>query len=191
MRFSFRPLLTALLLTAIVSVAGCTTPGADLPPVPVAQSDEYKLGAGDQVRVITFSEEQLTGDFRVNDSGDIALPLIGPVHAEGLTTKQLKERVVQVLLQKNLYRNPSVAVEIISYRPVFVLGEVAKPGQYPYQAGMSVITSVAVAGGFTYRAVTDTASIVRNTDGKPTEYRAGRETPLQPGDVVTIYERRF
>jgi polysaccharide biosynthesis/export protein len=74
---------------------------------------------------------------------------------------------------------------------VFVLGEVAKPGQYPYQPGMSMLTAVAVAGGFTYRAVENTASVVRDTNGKPEEFRIGRETLLRPGDVMTIYERHF
>jgi polysaccharide export outer membrane protein len=143
------------------------------------------------VRIITFSDEQLTGDFRVNDSGNIALPLLGPVHAQGLTTNQLEGQVAEALRAKNLYRDPSVAVEVISYRPVFVLGEVSKPGQFSYQPGMSVITSVAVAGGFTYRAVDDMASVVRDVDGKPEEFRATRQTLLRPGDVVTIYERHF
>ena len=191
MQFTSRPSLTALLLTGLLAVAGCGAPGGDLPPIPTAQSDDYHLGAGDQVRIITFSDEQLTGDFRVNDSGNIALPLLGPVRAQGLTTNQLEGRVAQALKDKNLYRDPSVAVEVISYRPVFVLGEVSKPGQYPYQPGMSVLTSVAVAGGFTYRAVKDTASVVRDVNGKPEEFRADRETPLRPGDVVNIYERHF
>ena len=188
---SLRPWLTAMLLTGLLSVTGCGTPGDDLPPVPTAQNEDYRLGAGDQVRIITFSDEQLTGEFRVNDSGNIALPLVGPVHAEGLTTNQLEGRVAQALKQKNLYRDPSVAVEVISYRPVFVLGEVNKPGQFPYQPGMSVLTAVAIAGGFTYRAVDDMAGVVRTVDGKPEEFRAERQTLLRPGDVVTIYERHF
>ena len=191
MQFKLRSLFTALLLTGVLAVTGCGTPAGDLPPVPATQAGDYHLGAGDQVRIITFSDDQLTGDFRVNDSGDIALPLLGPVHAAGLTTAQLEKRVADTLKQKNLYRDPSVAVEVISYRPVFVLGEVAKPGQYPYQPGMSVLTSVAVAGGFTYRAVQDTASVVRDMSGKPEEFRAERQTLLHPGDVVTIYERHF
>ncbi|WP_239002876.1 polysaccharide biosynthesis/export family protein [Rhodovastum atsumiense] len=153
--------------------------------------EDYKLGPGDQIRIITFSDEQLTGDFRVNDSGTIALPLLGQVRAAGLTTNQLADEVAATLRSKNLYRDPSVAVEIIAYRPVFVLGEVTRPGQYPYQPGMSVVTAVAVAGGFTYRAVEDSASIVRLQDGKATEYRAGRQSLVQPGDVITIFERRF
>lgn len=191
MQSSLRSLLTAALLTGILIISGCSSPVADLPQVPQVQNEDYHLAAGDQVRIITFSDEQLTGDFRVNDGGNIALPLLGPVHAEGLTTNQLERKVVQTLQQKNLYRDPSVAVEVISYRPVFVLGEVAKPGQYPYQPGMSVVTAVAVAGGFTYRAVQDTASIVRITKGKSEEFKADRESLVRPGDVITIFERRF
>ena len=191
MQSSLRSLLTAVLLTGILIISGCSSPVADLPQVPQVQNEDYHLAAGDQVRIITFSDEQLTGDFRVNDSGNIALPLLGPVHAEGLTTNQLERKVVAALQQKNLYRDPSVAVEVISYRPVFVLGEVAKPGQYPYQPGMSVVTAVAIAGGFTYRAVQDTASIVRITKGKSEEFKADRESLVRPGDVITIFERRF
>ncbi len=84
-----------------------------------------------------------------------------------------------------------MVVEVIAYRPVFILGEVSKPGQYPFQPGMTVLTAVAVAGGFTYRAVEDYASVLRNTGDKPVEGRAVGATLLAPGDVVTIYERVF
>ena len=78
-----------------------------------------------------------------------------------------------------------------SYRPIFVLGEVSKPGQYPYQPGMTVVTAVAVAGGFTYRAVKDYASVVRTLDGVAVEGKAVRQGFVQPGDVITVFERRF
>ena len=91
----------------------------------------------------------------------------------------------------NLVRNPSVAVEIIAYRPIYVLGEVNKPGQYPYQPGMTVVTAVAVAGGFTYRAVQSYASVVRTSDGAAMEGRATRQDFVRPGDVITVFERRF
>jgi polysaccharide export outer membrane protein len=95
------------------------------------------------------------------------------------------------LQRGGLVRAPSVSVEVIRYRPVFVLGEVNKPGEFPYQPGMTLLAAVALAGGFTYRAVETTASVVRTQDGRTTEGRAGRETALQPGDVVTVFERRF
>ena len=84
-----------------------------------------------------------------------------------------------------------MAVEVIEYRPIFVLGEVAKPGQFPYQPGMTVVTAVAVAGGFTYRAIEDYAGVVRTDNGTAMEGRAARNSFLRPGDVITVFERRF
>jgi polysaccharide export outer membrane protein len=175
----------------VVLLAGCSGPGADLAPLPPPESTDYHLGPGDQLRVITFGDEPLTGEFRVNDSGNIALPLLGSVHAAGLTSGGLEQAVADALQRANLMRQPSVSVEIIAYRPIFVLGEVNHPGQFPYQPGMTVVSAVAVAGGFTYRATDDYASIVRSIDGKAVEGKALRQDYVQPGDVITIFERRF
>jgi len=169
----------------------CGGPGSDLAPLPNGKAGPYGLGPGDQVRIITFGEENLTGEFRVNDSGNIALPLVGAVHAAGLTSGQLETAVAAALRRGNLVQHPSVAVEIIVYRPIFVLGEVNKPGQYPYQPGMTVVTAVAVAGGFTYRAIEGYAAVVRNVGGIAVEGRVDRQAFVQPGDVITVFERRF
>ena len=88
-------------------------------------------------------------------------------------------------------RNPSVSIEITEYRPVFVLGEVTHPGQITYQPGMTVLSSIAIAGGYTYRAVEDYASVVRTVDGDSVEGKASRQAPVQPGDVITVFERKF
>lgn len=186
MRLS-RVLLSAV---AVVALSGCV-PGRDLPPLPPVATTEYRLGPGDVVRLITFGEDQLTGEFRVSDGGAVALPLVGPVHAAGLTPAQLEHAVAEALRRGALLRDPSVSAEVIAYRPIFVLGEVNKPGQYPYQPGMTLVSAAAVAGGFTYRAVDDYASVVRTTNGTAIEGRAMRQSFLQPGDVVTVYERRF
>ncbi len=178
--------LPALLLLA----AGCT-PGANLAALPPYTNDAYTLGAGDQIRIITFGEDQLTGDFRVDDRGNIALPLLGSVHAAGLTPEGLDTQITGELKRRSLLRDPSIAVEVVSYRPVYILGEVAKPGQYAYQPGMTMLTTVAVAGGFTYRGVQDHASVVRTINNQAV---AGNVTPLSyiaPGDVINVYERRF
>lgn len=182
-----RRLVLGLTLLAAASCA----PGGDLPPLPPLSDAAYRLGPGDQVRIITFGEQQLTGDFKVSDSGVIALPLLGPIQASGLTSRQLADVIAVELKRRKLFRDPSVVVEISAYRPIFILGEVSKPGQYPYQPGMTVLTAVAVAGGFTYRAVQDDASVLRSNGGKPEEGLATGATLLQPGDVVTIFERRF
>jgi polysaccharide biosynthesis/export protein len=179
------------MLTETIQIQGCAKYAEGLPPISDVNAGEYHLGPGDQVRILTFGEEQLTGEFRVNARGDIALPLVGNVHTAGLTPDQLEDATKELLMRSRLYKNPSVTVEVINYRPVFVLGEVARPGQYPYQPGMTVLTAAAVAGGFTYRAVDDVFSILRTIDGKATEGRAERRSLVQPGDVITVYERRF
>ena len=210
-------------LLPILVLAACS-PGSDLPMLPPVSSTDYRLGAGDAVRIITFGEDSLTGEFRVNDSGSIALPLLGPIRSAGQTPAELEKSVMSALKRANLLRNPSVSVEVVTYRPIFVLGEVNRPGQYPYQPGMTVVTAAAVAGGFTYRAVEGYASVVRTpvstpmgttptettptgttptgttptgttptgtTMGDPIEGKAVRHAYVQPGDVITILERRF
>jgi len=184
-------LTRACRMLLMLVLAGCGGPGRDLPPIPETEPGAYHLGPGDQIRIITLGEDRLTGAFRVNDSGAIALPLLGTVPAAGLTTAELEQALSAALVKAQLIVDPSVAVEVEAYRPIFVLGEVNKPGQYPYQSGMTVVTAVAVAGGFTYRAVEDRAGIVRSIEGKAIEGRAERQTYVQPGDVITIYERRF
>ncbi len=176
---------------ALLALASCGGPGSDLPLLPATGPVDYSLGPGDQVRIITFGEDTLTGEFRVNDSGNIALPLVGAVHAAGLTSAGLGSAVAAALRAANLVREPSVAVEVIAYRPIYVLGEVNKPGQYSYQPGMTVVTAVAVAGGFTYRAIDDYAAIVRTIEGKAVESKATRQSYVQPGDAITVFERRF
>ncbi len=143
------------------------------------------------VRLITFGEDTLTGEFRVSDSGTIALPLVGVLQAAGLSPDALGAQVQQALVKANLLKAPSISVEVIAYRPIFVLGEVNKPGQYPYQPGMTMVTAAAVAGGFTYRAVDDYAAVVRTRNGVAAEGKVYRQTFVQPGDVITIFERRF
>jgi polysaccharide biosynthesis/export protein len=176
---------------AACTLAGCGGEGSDLPLLPSPDIAGYRLGAGDKVRIITFGEEQLTGEFRVNDSGMIALPLVGSVKAAGLTSAELETAVGEALVKAGLLRKPSVTSEIIEYRHIYVLGEVNKPGEYAYQPGMTVLGAVAVAGGFTYRAITGYVGIVRTQGGQATEGRAMRDGFVQPADVVTVYERRF
>lgn len=179
-----------LAMTALV-LTGCGEPGGDLKPLPPVQTGHYTLGPGDKVRIITFGTRQLTGTFTVSDSGTISVPLLGEVRAAGLTAPQLQDEVIRKLKKSGMYRNPSVAVEVKQYRPIFILGEVKNPGQYPYQPGMTILTAVAIAGGFTYRAVKNTFSVIRTNDDKSLEGRASRDTPLAPGDVITVFERHF
>lgn len=182
--------LPAVLLALLV---GCA-PGRNLEPLAEYKAQGYRLGGGDQVRIITYGEDQLTGEFRVDDQGRIALPLLGSIQAAGLLPSDLDAAISAELRRRKLLRDPSVSVEVLAYRPVFILGEVARPGQYPFQPGMTVVTAVAVAGGYTYRGVQDYASIVRTTGNTGGEAAEGKVLPrsfVAPGDVITIFERRF
>lgn len=179
-----------LTLASGLMLTGCD-PGANLPTLPGYSAGQYQLGPGDQVRLIVFGAEQLSGQFRVDDHGTLALPLLGNVEARGLSPAQLASRLARALDRGQYVRNPSVSVEIVSYRPIYVLGEVARPGQYPYQPGMTMLTAVAVAGGFTYRAIEDEAADIRTIDGVAREGRIEPSTLLAPGDVVKVFERHF
>ena len=181
---------TILMLAGLLATAACT-PGADMAPLPDYAPGAYRLGGGDQIRVITFGSDQLSGQFHVNDQGEVAMPLVGNIAAGGMTPSEFGTKLETTLLKQKFLREPRVSVEVLAYRQIFVLGEVARPGQYAYSPGMTMLTAVAVAGGFTYRAVQAYASDVRTAGGTAVEGKITPATFLAPGDVVNIYERHF
>jgi polysaccharide export outer membrane protein len=178
------------LFACAITLAGCA-PGADLPPVPKAYSGPYLLGPGDEVRIITFGDATLSGNFAVDESGHISLPLLGQVKAGGLTTDALQAAVMEQLQSRKLFNAPSVVIEVATRRPVFVLGEVQRPGRYSYEPGMTVTSAVAIAGGFTYRAVKARVEVSRQTEQGSVKGQADPDAPVQAGDVVTVLERHF
>lgn len=157
-----------------------------------AQGDQegYRLGTGDKVKVTVFGHEDLSGESDVDSTGNLTLPLIQTVKAGGLTVQEL-ERSIVAKLSPDYLKNPRVSVEVISNRPFFILGEVHKPGSYPYVNNMTVVTAVAVAGGFTYRADTDEVYITRATDKGKIKQPADQNTPVLPGDIIEVPERFF
>ena len=186
-----RILLALGIVAAMLS--GCAGP-EDLPALEQdsASAESYRLDTGDQLRVTVFNQAQLTGDYKVGADGTISMPLIGEISARGQTTGELEQALVQRLsVEKNLLVNPSVNVQVEAYRPFFILGEVRNPGQYPCPSGTNVLSAVATAGGFTYRARTDAVSITRKVGTDLMEGRADRNSVVQPGDVIYVYERYF
>jgi polysaccharide export outer membrane protein len=149
------------------------------------------LGPGDEVRIITFGDTSLSGNFSVDEGGHISMPLLGLVQASGLTTEALQTEIISELKTKKLYLAPSVVIEVATRRPVFVLGEVQRPGQYPYEPGMTIDSAVAVAGGFTYRAVKARVEVKRQEPGHAMRGQADPDAAVQPGDVITVLERHF
>lgn len=150
----------------------------------------YALGPGDGIRVLVFGETDLSGDFNISTNGTVALPLVGPVQAAGRTPGELAAAIAQTLSPDYL-RDPRVSVEVLQYRPFFILGEVKAPGSYPYAADINVRSAAALAGGYTYRAKEGHAYITRTVDGKPSRRKVEPDARVLPGDIIEVPERFF
>lgn len=186
-------LIATMVLAALPSCAaaeGTDTLAAAQPAAAKALDSSYTLGSGDKLRVIVFGEDDLGGEYVVDDSGFVRLPLIGQITAGGRTVRQLEEDVAAKLGAKYL-KDPRVSIEVVSHRPFYIIGEVNKPGEYPFVTGMSVLNAVAMAGGYTYRANESSVYIRRKGSKEEEKYPADDSTKLWPGDIVNVVERWF
>src|ERR1700680_3428376 len=163
------------------STAGMVDPAVESP---------YTLGAGDKLRVVVFGQEGLTNSYAVDAAGKISMPLISEVEARGRTTEELS-RIIAARLRAGYVREPHVAVEIETYRPFFVLGEVTAAGQYAYVNGLTVEMAIAVAGGYTPRAQRYGAVVARVVRGQIMHGAVPLSFPVRPGDTITVEERWF
>lgn len=175
-------LLMVVALFGLAGVAGAE----DLVAVP----DDYRLAAGDQLRVSVYGHDDLSGEFEVDGNGQLSLPLIQDIDAANKTLNELEIDITNEL-KPDYLMNPRVSVEILSYRPFYIVGEVNAPGSYPYVSGMTVINGVALAGGFTYRAQKTRIKIIRDRTDSKQEIAASADTEVMPGDVIEIGERFF
>ena len=164
--------------------------GAYAEPVPVRYDAAYHLDAGDRLRVVVYGQEGLTNTYAIDAGGSITMPLIGPVRARGRTTAGLATEI-SAKLRRGFIRDPSVAVEIEAYRPFFILGEVAAPGQYPYVPNMTVETAVAIAGGFSPRARRDRVTLTRADESGRARFVVPSGASVSPGDTVVVGEGWF
>jgi protein involved in polysaccharide export with SLBB domain len=181
--------------TAVLGLGLLVTPfanafaqGADAAPTRLVP--EYRLGSGDKVRVTTFGEDALTGEFFVGGSGKVAMPLVGELDAAGMTAREFQTRV-ETALKDGYLRDPRVSVEVLTYRPFYILGEVTRPGEYPYTNGLTVLNAVATANGFTYRANKNRVFIKRADATREEAYPLTSTTQVAPGDTIRIGERFF
>lgn len=153
-------------------------------------ANPYYLDSGDQLRIVVFGQEDLSNTYAIDPAGNVAFPLIGAVEARGRTARDLEQAIGGQLGAKYI-RNPNVTVEVATYRPFFILGEVESPGQYPYVAGLTVKMAAAIAGGYTERAREQSAVIHRQASGRILTSRVTADHPIRPGDTITIRERMF
>lgn len=154
------------------------------------KTSELRLEAGDKIRITVFGEEKLTGDYQVDTGGLVAMPLAGSVKAAGLTPPEF-ERALETRFRGTYLRNPKVTVEVMTFRPFYVLGEVQKPGEYPYRAGLNVLSAIAVAGGATYRASTSEVLIQRAGTTTLQKLPQSPTITVMPGDLLRVPERFF
>ncbi len=196
----FLLLLASLLLAGCVSKSNSkwvTTVNSFVPQASQGKTSSplhgqaYTVGQGDRLQVRVFGEPTLTGEYAVDGTGTISMPLLRSVQVAGLNTQQVEQRIATKLRQKFL-RNPNVSVEIRTFRPFYILGEVNRSGQYPYVDGMSVQTAVAIAGGFTPRAKRSKIKVTRRYSNNSSRTLILRKSDtLQPGDTIVVEERFF
>ncbi len=191
--FSRQPSLTRLLLlicTLLISSlswaqavpTGMTDPG-DI-------DNSYRLGAGDKLQINVFNQADLTGEYTLDANGRFTMHLIGKVKAKGLTPTELEAQLVSMLKPDYLV-NPRVSVRVQNFRPFYIIGEVKSPSSYAYVNGMTYLTAVAIAGGYTYRAKKSHVYVVRGDDPERKEIKLEVNEKVRPGDIVRIAERMF
>lgn len=190
--------LILILSAVIMPLSACTRPTVAMDAAPTAAGpgggpaleEDYKLGVGDKLRMIVYNEETLSGEFQVNASGNLALPLVGEIPAINRTTKQIAETVRSQLADGYL-RDPRVSVEVLTYRPYYILGEVKTPGQYPYVNGLTVMNAIASAAGYTPRADRKIVLIRHSGEDRERAYKLTPDLKVLPGDTLRLDERLF
>lgn len=151
----------------------------------------YTLGPGDKLRVIVFGEDDLSGEYEVDGTGSISFKLVGRLDVGGHSLQQTEAILSQSLKNGGYLVDPKVSIQVLNFRPFFILGEVEKRGQYPYVNGMTVANAVAIAGGYTYRAAKSRVTVQRFNDPQKREQVASEDTQILPGDIIRVPERFF
>jgi polysaccharide export outer membrane protein len=187
----YRVVLCSAALAVAVLIAGCAANSiseAEQKTLAATATAPAKLQPGDKIKITVYGEDKLSGDFQLDQAGQISLPLAGTIKAQGLTQTELEKALAKKFRSEYL-KDPKVTVTIATLQPYYIMGEVEKPGQYPYQSGLNVLTALAIAGGPTYRANRNTVEIQRNGETAMHDYPISTTVPILPGDVIKVPER--
>ncbi len=191
-----RVLISGALLAAAVLLSACaggslsSSQQQALAVAEAAAAAPPKLQPGDKITITVYGEESLSGNYQLDQSGQISLPLAGTVEAKGLTQAQL-EHLLAKKFRSEYLKHPRVTVTITTLQPYYIMGEVKNPGQFPYQSGLNVLTALAIAGGPTYRASRTNVEIQRRGDSRMHDYPISAKVPILPGDVIKVPQRYF
>lgn len=176
---------------SLLILGGCASGVNRLPQITTAPGQAYRLAAGDEIRITVYGFDSITNTYVVSDTDSISLPLLETITVGGLTPTLLEQAIAERLRSRDLAPDPSVSVQVQKTRPFFILGEVQRPGQYPYVPGMTLLTAVSIAGGYTFRAQTHAAELRRAQNGVHQHGRADPNTPVLPGDIISVWEKSF
>lgn len=188
--------LAAMLLLALgacgggSSSSGTNTAATNAAAEVLQENTPYTLAANDRVRVNVFGFPDLSGEFALDGSGNLSMPLVGEIDANGLTESQLEQRIAQTYVEQDILRKAEVSIDILNYRPFYILGEVNNPSSYEYESGMTVLSAIALAGGFTYRANQNEFELQRG-GSSAARVAVAPDTRILPGDIVHVNERWF
>jgi len=180
------------LLLALAGLAGCG--GGDDESLSVAEAIErtpaYRLSVGDEVRITVFDHPDISGAYEIDTTGAITFPLLNRVEAAGRSVPDLR-RHIEERLNATYLVDARATVEVLNYRPVYVLGEVNNPGSFGYQPGLTVYQAIAAAGGFSRRAVTDKVTLLRRENDETRRLEVPKSSPVRPGDIIEVDRRLF
>lgn len=186
-----RTLAALAAATCLAATGGCASGVAKLPPLESAGVAEIRLAPGDKIAIAVQELEAMSGEYIVDETGRISLPLINQLQASGLTYGEMQNAIASRLVAADIVKAPNVTVQPLDLRPVYILGEVREPGEYAFRQGMTVFSAVAMAGGYTYRAKTGEVAVTRIVGDRTTTGVANEDTVIMPGDRIRIYERWF
>jgi len=185
-----------LAFAVAINLGGCTAGSAKTVSTaqasPLLEDAEYRLSSGDKIHVIVFGEETLTGDYVISSGGNLTFPLIGTIKATDKTVEQLQTSLTTAL-NDGYVNNPRVSIQVVSFRPFYILGEVNRPGEYPVSTGLTLQQAVASAGGYSYRANVKKVFVKRatETEERLVDLRKEKNFVVHAGDTIRVSERHF
>ena len=191
---SLKKVVLAVISIGALVLAACSTGPEMGDPEELTQAGMgmagYKLGSGDEIKVTVYGEPELSGPFVVDGQGSISMSLIGQVEVVNLSLTEMS-RVLETKLKDGWLKDPKVTAELVKGRPYYILGEVNRPGEYPFVSGLTMMNAIASAGDFTYRA--DRGRILVKSADSPNEREVvlTPTTTVRPGDTIRIRERFF
>jgi len=150
----------------------------------------YQLGAGDKLSITVFNQDDLSGEYTINGAGRFVMPFIDRIPAAGLTIPELSDLIVSKLKPDYLL-NPRVSIEVLNFRPYYIIGEIASSGSYPFVEGITYLNAVAIAGGFSYRAKKNYVKVKRSENTTGDELELQLNDFVKPGDIIRVAERLF